>query len=44
MVIPALKERIRKLTLEIAKERRRKATQDQQISVAAWKLQKKKRG
>ncbi len=44
MVIPYLKERIKKLNLEIAKERRRKATQDQQISVSAWKLQKKKKG
>lgn len=43
MVIPALKERIKKLTLELAKANRDKVTEDQQIAISAWKLQQKKK-
>jgi len=41
MVLQALKEEGKRLTLALAKTRREKATADQQISVSAWQLHRR---
>ena len=43
MVLPALRKKVKELTLAVAKEKRKNATGDQQISISAWKMQQNKK-